>query len=224
MPKAQSGTRSRTQSRAKSGTQSGTQSAAKPEAAPEIVVEKKSATTSTKKKAGQDVATVAEAPPVPLTGKVLLQKQKELSHLSRREIAKRCGYYTIAKDQKVHVNLTDFYDALLLAKGVSITPEISKDGRGREPTYRVSVHKNGQIVIGATYTEEMGLKPGDEFVIKLGYKHIQLKFVASHGEGGDAERDEVASASDDEDLEMDDLNDEDFDDEDLEDDLDLDDE
>ncbi|MEL7227322.1 MAG: AbrB family transcriptional regulator, partial [Cyanobacteria bacterium J06576_12] len=42
-------------------------------------------------------------------------------------------------------------------------------------TYRVSVHKNGQIVIGSTYTQEMGLKPGDEFLIKLGYKHIRLE-------------------------------------------------
>ncbi len=229
MPKALSG--------AKSGTKSGTKSVAKPEVVPEavpdvmpdvvpdVVPEKKSAALSRKRKSSQDVATVVEAPPVPLTGKVLLQKQKELSHLSRREIAKRCGYYTIAKDQKVHVNLTDFYDALLLAKGVSITPEISKDGRGREPTYRVSVHKNGQIVIGATYTEEMGLKPGDEFVIKLGYKHIQLKFVASHG---DADGDGAEYTSDDEDLEVDDLSDEDFgdhldedlDDDDLDDDLD----
>lgn len=39
---------------------------------------------------------------------------------------------------------------------------------------RVSVHQNGQIVIGATYTKAMGLKPGDEFEIRLGYKHIHL--------------------------------------------------
>ena len=32
----------------------------------------------------------------------------------------------------------------------------------------------GSIVIGANYTQEMGLKPGDEFEIKLGYKHIRL--------------------------------------------------
>jgi bifunctional DNA-binding transcriptional regulator/antitoxin component of YhaV-PrlF toxin-antitoxin module len=36
------------------------------------------------------------------------------------------------------------------------------------------VHKNGQIVIGAAYTQAMGLQPGDEFEIKLGYKHIHL--------------------------------------------------
>ncbi|EGJ33873.1 MULTISPECIES: AbrB family transcriptional regulator [Moorena] len=113
----------------------------------------------------------------PLTGKALLQKVKELSHLPRRETAKRCGYYTITKTDQTRVNLTDFYDAVLGAKGVPLDPEGTKDGRGREPTYRVSVHKNGQIVIGSTYTHAMGLEPGDEFEIKLGYKHIHLKQV-----------------------------------------------
>jgi len=112
----------------------------------------------------------------PLTGKALLQKVKELSHLPRRETARHCGYYSI-KNGQTRVNLTDFYDALLVAKGVPLDPEGMKDGRGREATYRVTVHRNGQIVIGSTYTQEMGLEPGDEFEIKLGYKHIHLKQV-----------------------------------------------
>jgi len=120
--------------------------------------------------------------PTPLTGKALLQKVKELSHLPRRETAKRCGYYTVTKSNQTRVNLTDFYDAVLAAKGVPLNPEGTKDGRGREPTYRVSVHQNGQIVIGSTYTKAMNLKPGDEFEIKLGYKHIHLKQVDGDGE------------------------------------------
>jgi AbrB family looped-hinge helix DNA binding protein len=126
---------------------------------------------------------MSEISSTPLTGKALLQKVKELSHLPRRETAKRCGYYSQSKDGQVRVNLTDFYDAVLAAKGVPLDPEGTKDGRGREPTFRVSVHKNGQIVIGSTYTEQMNLKPGDEFEIKLGYKHIHLKQV----EGGTEE-------------------------------------
>ncbi|MEA5508241.1 AbrB family transcriptional regulator [Crocosphaera sp. UHCC 0190] len=120
--------------------------------------------------------------PTPLTGKALLQKVKELSHLPRRETAKKCGYYSVTKDGQTRVNLTDFYDAVLGAKGVPLEPGMAKDGRGREPTFRVSVHKNGQIVIGSTYTEQMGLKPGDEFEIKLGYKHIHLKQLDIEGE------------------------------------------
>jgi AbrB family looped-hinge helix DNA binding protein len=111
----------------------------------------------------------------PLTGKPLLQKVKELSHLSRRETAKVCGYYNLGKNGQERVNLTAFYDAVLAAKGVPLDPERKKDGRGREATFRVSVHQNGQIVIGSSYTNKMGLKPGDQFDIKLGYKHIHLK-------------------------------------------------
>ena len=108
-----------------------------------------------------------------LTGKALLQKIKN-SDLPRRELAKQCGYYTVTNDGESRINLAEFYDAVLVAKGIALEPEASKDGRGREATYRTSVHKNGSIVIGDSYTKEMGLKPGDEFEIRLGYKHIRL--------------------------------------------------
>lgn len=126
---------------------------------------------------------MSETATAPLTGKALLQKVKELSHLPRRETAKKCGYYTTGKDNQTRVNLTDFYDAVLAAKGVPLDPEGAKDGRGREPTYRVSVHKNGQIVIGSTYTQAMNLKEGDKFEIKLGYKHIHLKQIDGEENG-----------------------------------------
>ena len=117
---------------------------------------------------------MTEAATTPLVGKALLQKVKDLSHLPRRENARMCGYYTVGKDKQTRVNLSEFVEAVLIARGTPVGSDSTKDGRGREPTYRVSVHKNGQIVIGSTYTEQMGLKPGDEFEIKLGYKHIQL--------------------------------------------------
>jgi AbrB family looped-hinge helix DNA binding protein len=94
---------------------------------------------------------MSDIPPQPLTGKALLQKIEALGHLSRRETAKRCG-------------------------GLSLGPS-SREKRGREPSFRVSVHKNGQIIIGSAYTKQMNLKPGDEFEIHLGYKHIHLKQV-----------------------------------------------
>ncbi len=88
----------------------------------------------------------------PLTGKSLLQKIKS-SNLPKRELAKECGYYTISKDGETRVNLADFYDAVLAAKGIALEPKLEKAGRGREATYRVTVHQNGQIVIGGSYTQ-----------------------------------------------------------------------
>jgi AbrB family looped-hinge helix DNA binding protein len=112
----------------------------------------------------------------PLIGKELLARVKEMGGLTKREMARECGYFSFTKDGETRVNLSEFYDALLTAKGIQLESEKEKDrdGRGRDATYRATVHKNGQIVIGASYTQEMGLKPGDEFQIKLGYKHIHL--------------------------------------------------
>ncbi len=133
---------------------------------------------------------MADSNPDALKGKALIQKVKELHDKPRRETAKECGYYTTTKDDQVRVNLADFYDALLEARGIPLSPDGKKDGRGREATYMVSVHKNGQIVIGSTYTKEMGLKPGDEFDIKLGYKHIHLKQVDDQGNNSNGSVDE----------------------------------
>lgn len=108
----------------------------------------------------------------PLVGKALLTKLKELSHLSKREKAKECGYEVGGR-----VNQSGFMSAILEAKGISLDGESNGDGRGREASYRVKVHKNGQIVIGSTYAEKMGLQTGDEFEIKLGYKHIHLNQI-----------------------------------------------
>ncbi|MDJ0706741.1 MAG: AbrB family transcriptional regulator [Leptolyngbyaceae cyanobacterium MO_188.B28] len=112
--------------------------------------------------------------PVPLTGKALLRKVKKLSRLSKREQAKRCGYYTVAKNGNLKINQTGFLEALLAAVDISLTLEASKGRKYREPSYRVRVNKNGQILIRSAYTTLMGLKPGDEFRIKIDGRQIQL--------------------------------------------------
>jgi AbrB-like transcriptional regulator len=121
------------------------------------------------------VDSVAEPniPTSPLTGKALLQKVKELSHLAKRETATQCGYVKTTKAGVTRTDLSGFYDAVLTAKGVKLD-ETSRDNRGKTATYKATVHKNGQLLIGAAYTKEMGLKEGDTFSIKLGYKHIHL--------------------------------------------------
>jgi AbrB-like transcriptional regulator len=114
---------------------------------------------------------------VPLIGKALKAKLKELSSLSKSETAKACGYYSVAKDGTVKVSLTKFYDAVLQSQGISIDEKPKADGRGREANYRATVHQNGQILIGAVYTRALDLVPGDEFEIKVGYKNIHLKAI-----------------------------------------------
>lgn len=140
-----------------------------PETAKAVTKVAKSAKVATKIAAPTEVA-VTDAP---LTGKALLQKVKEFSHLAKRETAKQCGYIKTSASGGVHTDLSGFYDAVLSAKGVKLD-ETSRDTRGKVATYKATVHKNGQLLIGSAYTKGMGLKEGDVFTIKLGYKHIHL--------------------------------------------------
>ena len=116
-----------------------------------------------------------KSPTKPLTGKELKAKVKKLQGATKKEIAKACGYASKTKTGQERVNLGSFYSALLEAEGMTF--EASPSGsarRGRTATYRTTVHKNGTLLIGASYTKEMGLNPGDEFVLNLSKRGIKL--------------------------------------------------
>lgn len=112
----------------------------------------------------------------PLIGEELLEKVKELENLSKEEKAKECGYYTITKNGVERVNMMKFLNALIDAEGIELDSTSNANGRGgRSASYRISVQSNHNLLIGSAYTKQMGLKPGDEFEITLGKKHIHLK-------------------------------------------------
>ncbi len=117
----------------------------------------------------------------PLTGTELLKKVKELENFSKGEKARECGYYTITKNGTVRVSMMKFLNALIDAEGIELDSKIKDaNGRGgRSASYRISVQSNGNLLIGSAYTKQMELKPGDEFEISLGRKHIHLKQVTA---------------------------------------------
>jgi AbrB-like transcriptional regulator len=102
--------------------------------------------------------------------------------MKKSETAKACGYYSVAKDGTVKVNLTKFYDAVLQSQGISIDEKPKADTTGRKATYRTTVQKGGLILVGSVYTRALNLVPGDEFEIKIGYKHINLKAIDKESE------------------------------------------
>ncbi len=118
--------------------------------------------------------------PDALTGEALLTKVKDLEHLSKEEKARECGYYTLTKNNVERVNMMKFLNALIDAEGIELDGKQQGNGRGgRSASYRISVQSNGNLLIGAAYTKQMDLAPGDEFEISLGRKHIHLKQVDS---------------------------------------------
>ncbi len=116
--------------------------------------------------------------PQPLTGEALLKKVKDLDDMSKEEKARECGYYTVTKNGVERVNMMKFLNALIDAEGIELDGKQQGNGRGgRSASYRISVQSNGNLLIGAAYTKQMDLNPGDEFEISLGRKHIHLKQV-----------------------------------------------
>ncbi len=114
----------------------------------------------------------------PLVGEELLKKVKELENLSKEEKAKQCGYYTVTKNGIERVNMMKFLNALIDAEGIQLDTSPNANGRGgRSASYRISVQSNGNLLIGSAYTTQMNLKPGDQFIITLGKKHIRLRQV-----------------------------------------------
>jgi AbrB-like transcriptional regulator len=110
-----------------------------------------------------------------LTGSDLLAKVKELGDASKSDLVRSCGYVSTKKDGSERLNFTAFYEALLEAKGVSLGNDGgSKGPGGRKLSYVATVQGNGNLLVGMAYTAQLGLKPGDEFQIKLGRKQIQL--------------------------------------------------
>jgi AbrB-like transcriptional regulator len=123
-----------------------------------------------------------------LSGEALLKKVKDLEHLSKEEKAKACGYYTVTKNGVERVNMMKFLNALIDAEGIQLDSKQGGNGRGgRSASYRISVQSNGNLLIGSAYTKQMGLKPGDEFEISLGRKHIRLKQIGGDDIEGDDE-------------------------------------
>jgi hypothetical protein len=110
-----------------------------------------------------------------LTGAELLSRVKELGDAPKSELVRRCGYVSTKKDGSERLNFTAFYEALLEAKGMQLGESSrAPKRRGREPSFQTRVQFNGNLMVGSTYTSQLGLKPGDTFEIRLGRKNIQL--------------------------------------------------
>ena len=117
-----------------------------------------------------------------LTGTDLLAKVKELGDVSKSDLVRSCGYVSSKKDGADRLNFTAFYEALLEAKGVSLSDGGSKGTPGRKLSYVATVQGNGNLLVGKAYTAQLGLQPGDEFEIKLGRKQVRLVPVGGDGE------------------------------------------
>ena len=110
-----------------------------------------------------------------LIGQELLAEIKQSGHLPKTELVRLCGYVKNNNDGTERVLFTQFYEALLEAKGVPL----SKNANGRKLSGKAKVQFNGNLIVGRPYLEKLGFNPGDVFEIKLGRNSITLTPVGS---------------------------------------------
>ena len=121
-----------------------------------------------------------------LTGSDLLARVKELGDCAKTDLAKGCGYVVTKKDGSEQVKFTQFYEALLEAKGLTFSSGGAGIGKGgRKLSYKAVVQGNGNLLVGKAYTAMLDLESGDEFTIKMSAKRgFTLVPVGSEDEEG----------------------------------------
>jgi hypothetical protein len=118
-----------------------------------------------------------------LHGESLLARLKQLQGLSRSELVRACGYATRGSDGRERLRFSDFYAAVLEAKGVQLPGVGDRSrarARGRQLSFNTHVHFNGNLMVGRAYTEKLRLQPGDQFRIQLADDEIRLIPLERH--------------------------------------------
>jgi len=106
-----------------------------------------------------------------LTGQELLSFVKANPDMNGSEIARATGYVSPGKDGKDRLRLSKLKEALLEAQGVKLTG-VKKSGKPAQ--FLTTVHRNGSLLVGKTYTQKFGVEPGDDMTIVLEEDSIRL--------------------------------------------------
>ncbi len=115
-----------------------------------------------------------------LIGAELVAKVLELGDTPKADIVRTCGYVSTTKKGSERLNYTDFYLALLAAKGIALTD--GDENEVRELSYTTKVQASGSVTVGRAYTSQIQLKPGDGLQIKVGEGDLQLVPITAPAE------------------------------------------
>ena len=102
-----------------------------------------------------------------LTGSDLLAFVEGANASNKSEVVRGAGYVTTNKEGVERVNFSAFYDAMLEAKGVSMSFGGSGSGEGRKLSNLTTVQGNANIIVGKAYTTRAGIEPGNKYEIDI---------------------------------------------------------
>lgn len=108
-----------------------------------------------------------------LVGEDLLDFVENNPKLHEHSLAQGAGYIRQTKKGKTLILVKKFTSALLAAKGLQLGTSSTKV-RGKPAAYITRVHKSGVILLGKTYSQELGLEAGTPLGIELLVDGIKL--------------------------------------------------
>lgn len=108
----------------------------------------------------------------PLKGAELLEAVRKLGNVSPTDMARACGFITA----KGRVQTSKFFKEMLVAKGLLRNRRYRplRKSQGKAPGYVTTILPNGNLVVNAAYTRQLGLQPSDKVRIEVGRNHIKL--------------------------------------------------
>jgi hypothetical protein len=111
-----------------------------------------------------------------LQGEKLVKFVQRNPGKTSKQLAELAGYASTTKTGRDRVNMMAFQNAMLAANNITfnVVEDSGNTRSGRKASHRIQVQQNGNLLIGAAYTRQMGLIPGTEFEIQIGRKHIKL--------------------------------------------------
>lgn len=109
--------------------------------------------------------------PLMLTGQDLLSFVKANADMDQAELAREAGYVRNTDKGNERLLIGKLHEALLEAKGVKLKTS-KKPGKAAQ--FMTTVHRNGVILVGKTYSEKFGVEPGDELQIVIEDDAIRL--------------------------------------------------
>ena len=104
---------------------------------------------------------------VPLIGEELKEEVEALTAqgVSKREIARRCGYTTTLEDGTVRIRMATFNAAFLSA--LQVFNEHETASRSRTPAYNLKATPGKGVMLGRAYVEQLNVQEGDRFIVKV---------------------------------------------------------
>jgi len=108
-----------------------------------------------------------------LTGDDLVSFVQANPGTSETDLASGAGYVRTTTTGKSQVLKKSFMTQLLAAKDLKVGADPNRN-RGKAAQYVTTIHTNGVMLLGKTYTEDAGFDPGDKLQIVVSPGEVRV--------------------------------------------------